>query len=144
VSCDPEAKRGIPNFHLFIFLDPRSLPPLRAKILENDKRHPPLVTGNKTENSWFTSVTKVNNANQEFIMTKKVTTLALIACLSSSLAFGGEKKKTNSSASDAPTSVENKTNPPGPQTKQKKDQRQSRPATEQEEEFNRVLQGIFG
>jgi hypothetical protein len=112
--------------------------------LENDRGHPPLVIGNKTENSWFTSVTKVNEANQEFIMTKKLSTLALIACLGSSLAFAGEKKKTNSSANDAPPSVENKTNPSGPQTKHMKEQRQSRPATEQEEEFNRVLQGIYG
>jgi len=77
-------------------------------------------------------------------MTKKLSTLALIACLASSLAFGGEKKKTNSSANDAPPSVEYKTNPSALQTKQKKEQRQSRPATEQEEEFNRVLQGIYG
>jgi len=108
-------------------------------------RDPDLVnSGNKTIDSWFVSVTKANKANQEFIMTKRISTLALIAFLSSSLVFAGEKKKANSPANDASASTESSNNPCTPQRKQKKEQRRSKPATEQEQEFNRVLQGIYG
>ena len=78
-------------------------------------------------------------------MTKKVSTLALMAVLSSSLVFAGEKKKPNS-ANDSPATTERSTQnsdtPDGRQMKHKKDQQQARPS--QEEEFNRVLQGIYG
>ena len=77
-------------------------------------------------------------------MTKRISTLALIAFLTSSLAFAGDNEKTNSSVNNPTVAVENGPNPCGQQTKRKKEKRQSTPATEQDEQFNRVLQGIYG
>src|ERR1700739_3457583 len=43
---------------------------------------------------------------KEFIMTRKLSTIAIMACLASSLAFAGDKNKTTSSADDKPETAQ--------------------------------------
>ena len=85
-------------------------------------------------------------------MIQRVSTLALIACLSSSLAFAGDKSNSKSSndgsAASAETvavTIQDNANPCGSQKKQKEDRRHTKPAApDQDEQFNKVLQGIYG
>jgi hypothetical protein len=87
-------------------------------------------------------------------MTKKISTFAIMVCLASSLAFAGDKAKSASSdeatASTAATSdnaTQKDENPCGSakDNKKDKDKAKGKPApSKQEEEFDRVLRGIYG
>jgi hypothetical protein len=85
-------------------------------------------------------------------MTKKISTFAIMACLASSLAFAGDKAKSASSdeakAATAATSdnaTQKDKSPCGSAKDNKKDKVKGKPApSNQEEEFDRVLRGIYG
>lgn len=81
-------------------------------------------------------------------MTKKLSTLVFIACLSSSLAFAGDKAKTKSSSDNASASTAEATSAqagqnnanPAPKKSKKQDQRHVKPATPDQEEQLRTMQ----
>jgi hypothetical protein len=87
-------------------------------------------------------------------MTRKLSTFAIMACLASSLAFAGDKTKRAPSANDAkseatqtagPDNIQQNGNNPCPSAKDsKKNKHHSKPASDQEREFDRVLMGIYG
>jgi hypothetical protein len=85
-------------------------------------------------------------------MTKKISTFAIMVCLASSLAFAGDKAKSASSdeatATTAATSdnaTQKDENPCGSAKDTKKGKAKAKPApSNQEEEFDRVLRGIYG
>jgi hypothetical protein len=86
-------------------------------------------------------------------MTRKLSTIAIMACLASSLAFAGDKNKPTSSADDAKAETtqtaaapENMQQEPCASAKgDKKNKHNAKPApTDQDREFDRVLQGIYG
>lgn len=85
-------------------------------------------------------------------MTKKISTFAIMVCLASSLAFADDKAKSASSdeatASTAATSdnaTQKDKSPCGSAKDTNKDKVKAKPApSNQEEEFDRVLRGIYG
>jgi hypothetical protein len=85
-------------------------------------------------------------------MTRKLSTFAIMACLASSLAFAGDKDKPTSSADNAKVETtqtaapENMQQEPCASTKgDKKNKHNAKPApTDQDREFDKVLQGIYG
>ncbi len=86
-------------------------------------------------------------------MKTKLSTLALIACLGSALAFAGEKDKSKHSNDDAnaanqpaATETAKQDNENGTAAKHKKKMKnQVKPApTTQEQQFDEVLRGIWG
>lgn len=91
-------------------------------------------------------------------MTKRISTLALMACLSFSLALAQDKTRTAPSTDDAgaatmkntaqnATGADEKSNCP-PEKVNKKAKHEAKPAqkkpTTQDEEFDRVLLGTYG
>ena len=85
-------------------------------------------------------------------MTKRIATFAIVACLASSFAFASDKGKPASSddatATAAATSenADHRDNSPGGSAKDtNKAKVKARPApSNQEQEFDRVLRGIYG
>ena len=86
-------------------------------------------------------------------MTRKLSTIAIMACLASSLAFAGDKNKPASSADDAKAETtqtaatpENMQQKPCASAKgDKKNKHNAKPTpTDQDREFDKVLQGIYG
>lgn len=86
-------------------------------------------------------------------MTKKISTFAIMACLASSLAFAGDKAKATSSADDAKAAAaatsdkatQNDNSPCGSAKDKNKAKHTAKPApSDQEKEFDKVLQGIYG
>ena len=88
-------------------------------------------------------------------MTRKLSTFAIMACLASSLAFAGDKAKVASSADNAKTEAtqtatadniqQDGSNPCAAVKDKKKNKHGAKPApSEQEREFDKVLQGIYG
>ena len=90
-------------------------------------------------------------------MTKKFSTLALILSLASALAFAGDTTKSTSSADNAKAdaaqpaaaatsnNASQGNNNPCSDAKGRKNKDKATPApTDQEKEFERVLQGIYG
>jgi hypothetical protein len=113
--------------------------------------------GNKTGNSSFTSVTSKENQPEmrSFVMTGKISTFAIMACVASSLAFAADKAKSISSADDAKANTtqtaitdntrQDSTSSSNCKKKDKKDNHRAKPApSNQEREFDRVLMGIYG
>jgi hypothetical protein len=91
---------------------------------------------------------------KEFVMTRKLSTFAIMACLASSLAFAGDKNKPTSSADAkvettqavAPENMQQDGSSPCASAKSdKKNKHNAKPApTDQDREFDKVLQGIYG
>jgi hypothetical protein len=88
-------------------------------------------------------------------MTRKLSTFAIMACLASSLAFAGDKNKPTSSADNAkvettqtaaPENMQQDGSSPCASAKgDKKNKHNAKPApTDQDREFEKVLQGIYG
>jgi hypothetical protein len=85
-------------------------------------------------------------------MTRKLSTFAIMACLASSLAFASDKNKPTPSADDAKAGTTQTATPqnmeqaPCASAKgDKKNKHNAKPApTDQDREFDRVLQGIYG
>jgi hypothetical protein len=88
-------------------------------------------------------------------MTRKLSTFAIMACLASSLAFAGDKNKPTSSADSAKTETTQTTasdnipqegsSPCDSAKGDKKNKHNAKPApTDQDREFDKVLQGIYG
>jgi hypothetical protein len=85
-------------------------------------------------------------------MTKKISTFAIMLCLASSLAFAGDKAKSASSdeatattAATSDSATQKDENPCGSTKDTKKGKVKAKPApSNQEEEFDRVLRGIYG
>ena len=88
-------------------------------------------------------------------MIRKLSTFAIMACLASSLAFAGDKAKPTSSADGAkaeatqtatPDNIQQNGSSPCASAKdKKKNKHDAKPApSDQEREFDRVLQGIYG
>jgi hypothetical protein len=85
-------------------------------------------------------------------MTKKISTFAIMVYLASSLAFAGDKAKSASSdeaPATTPATSDNATqrdkSPCGSAKDNKKNNVKGKPAPSiQEEEFDRVLRGIYG
>lgn len=88
-------------------------------------------------------------------MKRKISAFAIMACLASSLAFAGDKAKSKSSAEcaqPAAAASDNATkdnNSPCVSTNdkndKKKDKKKAKPApSDQEQQFDKVLQGIYG
>jgi hypothetical protein len=85
-------------------------------------------------------------------MTKKISTFAMMICLASSLALAGDKGKSASSDEATATSAATSDNarqtdksPCGSAKDTKKGKAKAKPApSNQEEEFDRVLRGIYG
>jgi|GEM_PF-2781000 len=91
-------------------------------------------------------------------MTGKVSLFAIMACLATSLAFAGDKAKPSPCPDNAKTEAPQTASSDnvqqdgsGPDVgdkdkkKNKKNKKNAKPApTDQEREFDRVLQGIFG
>ena len=86
-------------------------------------------------------------------MARKLSTIAIMACLASSLAFAGDKNKPTSSADNAKaettqpaTTPKNMQQEPCASAKSdKKNKHNAKPAaTDQDREFDKVLQGIYG
>jgi hypothetical protein len=89
---------------------------------------------------------------ESFVMTKKISTFAIIACLASSLAFASDKAKPASSGDATATTAATSDNanqkdnsPCGSAKHTNKAKVKARPAlSNQEQEFDRVLRGIYG
>jgi hypothetical protein len=89
---------------------------------------------------------------KEFVMTRKLSTIAIMACLASSLAFASDKNKPTSSAVDAKAETTQTAAPenmqPAPCASAKGDKKKKHNAkptpTDQDREFDKVLQGIYG
>ena len=84
-------------------------------------------------------------------MKKNLTQVALMALLFSSLGFAGDKDKSTSAATGAPPasarseSIADNNAPCVSTGDKKKEKNQAKPApSDQEEQFNKVLQGIYG
>jgi len=82
-------------------------------------------------------------------MTKKLSTLALMACLASSLAFAGAQTSSTQSADDTKAAAAQMAASDNAQQNghgnSAKNQHQAKPApSTQEQEFDKVLWGIFG
>jgi hypothetical protein len=90
-------------------------------------------------------------------MTKKFSTLALIFSLASAMAFAGDTAKSTSTGDDAKTNAaqpaaaaasdnaSQDSNNPCSDAKGNKNKDKAKPApTNQEKEFDKVLQGIYG
>jgi hypothetical protein len=85
-------------------------------------------------------------------MKKNLAQVAIMTLLVSSLGFAGEKDKSTSAATSAPTasaarseSAADNNTPCVSTGDKKKDKNQAKPApSDQEEQFNKVLQGIYG
>jgi hypothetical protein len=88
-------------------------------------------------------------------MTRKLSTFAIMACLASSLAFAGDKAKPTSSADNAKTEAtqpatsdniqQHGGSPCAPAKDNNKNKHNAEPApSDQEREFDKVLQGIYG
>jgi hypothetical protein len=88
-------------------------------------------------------------------MTRKLSTLAIMACLASTLAFADDKNKPATSADNAKTettqtaashNMQQEGNSPCASAKDnKKNKHNAKPApTDQDREFDKVLQGIYG
>ena len=83
-------------------------------------------------------------------MTRKLSTIAIMACLASSLAFGGDKNQPADDAKSETTqpaaAPENMQQEPCASAKgDKKNKHNAKPApTDQDREFDKVLQGIYG
>ena len=88
-------------------------------------------------------------------MTRKLSTFAIMACLASSLAFAGDKNKPTSAADSAKTAAtqtaasdnipQEGSNPCASAKGDKKNKHNAKPApTDQDREFQKVLQGIYG
>jgi hypothetical protein len=88
-------------------------------------------------------------------VTRKLSTFAIMACLASSLAFAGDKNKPTSSADNAkvettqtaaPENMQQDGSRPCASAKgDKKNKHNAKPApTDQDREFDKVLQGIYG
>jgi hypothetical protein len=86
-------------------------------------------------------------------MTRKISTFVIMACLASSLAFAGDKAKTvadDAKAEATQTTTadnfqQNGSSPCVPVMHNKKAKHNAKPApSDQEREFDRVLQGIYG
>jgi hypothetical protein len=89
-------------------------------------------------------------------MTRKLSTLVIMACLASSLAFAGDQAKSAAPADDAKAEAnqtatadniqQNGSNPcASAKDNKKKNKHQAKPApSDQEREFDRVLMGIYG
>lgn len=85
-------------------------------------------------------------------MKKSIAQVAIMAFLFSSLAFAGDKDKSTSASTDAqPASVASSENAPDNNNPcvssgdKKKDKNKAKPApSDQEEQFNKMLQGIYG
>jgi len=95
-------------------------------------------------------VTQVNTDQEikEFIMTKRISALALMACLATSFAFAADSNKrassadnTKAEAAQAATTQQDSTTVKN----NKKDKHNAKPApSTQEQEFDKVLLGIHG
>jgi len=82
----------------------------------------------------------------------KISTIALVMGLASSLAFAGENKKHNSSSNEAATkstqtvaydrATQNDNNPCSSDKKVR--QKDEKPSPSQEQQFDEVLRGIYG
>jgi hypothetical protein len=119
---------------------------------------PAPATGNKCGNFWFRSVKQVKRINDRirgFVMTRKLSTFAIMACLASSLAFAGDKNKPASPADSAKAETSKTTasdkvpqegsNPCASAKGDKKNKHNAKPApTDQDREFDKVLRGIYG
>jgi hypothetical protein len=85
-------------------------------------------------------------------MTKKISTFAIMVCLAGSLAFAGDKAKSASSDETTATTAATSDNatqkdksPCGSAKDTNKGKVKGKPApSNQEEEFDRVLRGIYG
>ena len=83
-------------------------------------------------------------------MSKRHSVLALILCLGSSLAFAGKSSKSVppcEASNTAPAKDGNSTASPCPPAKTKEKNKNAKPApapTKEEQEFERLLQGIHG
>ena len=85
-------------------------------------------------------------------MTKKISTFAIMVCLASSLAFAGDKAKSASSGEATATTAATSDNatqkdksPRGSAKKTNQGKVKAKPApSNREEEFDRVLRGIYG
>ena len=88
-------------------------------------------------------------------MNKNISTLALIVCLASSLAFAGDEKKSTSSSSldEAATKATQAaaydkatqdSNNPCPSDQKAKKKSKEKPSPSLEQQFNEVLRGIYG
>jgi hypothetical protein len=88
-------------------------------------------------------------------MTRKLSTFAIMACLASSLAFAGDKNKPTTSADNAKTETtqtaasdnmqQEGSSPCASAKDNKKHKHNAKPApTDQDREFDKVLQGIYG
>lgn len=86
-------------------------------------------------------------------MNKTISTLAVIVCFASSLAFAGENKKSTSSSDEAATNAMHAAaydkatpdngNPCSSDQKTKKKSKE-KPSPSLEQQFDEVLQGIYG
>ena len=93
------------------------------------------------------------SVNEEFAVNKTISTLALIVCLTSSLAFAGDKKKSTSSSDEAATkatqavshdkATQDNSNPCSSDQKAKKNGKE-KPSPSVEQQFDEVLRGIYG
>jgi hypothetical protein len=92
---------------------------------------------------------------KEFVMARKLSTFAIMACLASSLAFAGDKNKPAASPDNAKAETTQTAAPEimkqdgsGPCASakgDKKNKHNAKPApTDQDREFDKVLQGIYG
>jgi hypothetical protein len=85
-------------------------------------------------------------------MTKKISTFAIMACLASSLAFADDKAKSVSSddatattAAISDSAAQKDNSPCGSARDTNKAKQKAKPApSNQEQEFDRVLRGIYG
>jgi hypothetical protein len=99
-------------------------------------------SGNKTHNFWFVSVR--SNQERRFEMTRKFSTLAIMVCMASVLGFAGDKAKSKSSGEGAKTTKDAGSGNAKQKNKKKK-AKDAKPApSQQEEEFDRVLRGMYG
>ncbi len=84
-------------------------------------------------------------------MNNKISTIALIVGLASSLAFAGENKKPSSSSDKAATKAAQTVaydqatqNDNNPCSDKKARQKNQKPSPSQEQQFDEVLRGIYG
>jgi hypothetical protein len=128
---------------------------LSTAISPNSALCPLHALGIKLAISGLVSEASQENTTQtkEFIMTRKLSTIAIMACLASSLAFAGDKNKPASSADDAKAETTQTADAPKNMQQEpcasakgdKKNKHNAKPApTDQDREFDKVLQGIYG
>ncbi len=88
-------------------------------------------------------------------MNKNISTLALIVCLASSLAFAGDEKKSTSSSSSLDEATKatqaaaydqatQDSNNPCPSDQKTKKKNKEKPSPSLEQQFDEVLRGIYG